>query len=595
MGKKFKKISFCAAKGFTLIEISVVVVIIAVLAALAVPAYQKSVERSKNTEAVTILNKIKSEQSKRAAFNNGQYASKFSQLSPVIQGKKSDSDEIGTTNFTYSLKGSGANAYAEAVPTSKYKYVVRTDGYESGNLCADGKDAGIVSSLYKGCEEAAVNPCVASPCGAGCPEENSCACKPNQAVCCNSNQVWDDTKQQCVPAKQACVPCESNKVLVDDKNCICDCASGLTWDADSGKCITPKQECPEGGVEVDGVCKNPCNTNAHHHCYAGGFAPNPAGTYIENGDCCIPCAAAGGTLMPDGYCCMEESCMCGAGQELINGSCVPVCSAGQIRDMMSYECKTPCSSVSCAAGEEKDPSVTYSEDGSCCVSAQCSDEYSGWKVLTETDVAGFVSEGLKPCSIGQLDPVLYTQDDPVCDLMGASEGGSCVQMWQESSSTTEGTTITGESGASGALTDKSDTCNSDIYGKYTCTSADISAKKTCLDIYLKSSKAVDKGNTGMGFYCDGWGNISHSDGRCPISGTPLSGAENFCKALRMNIGCWAADIPACKSCPTCSFSGMARYYEVSCEYMARQVQCGKTTGSSSDMQFRKVKCCPKKG
>ncbi|WP_428897348.1 prepilin-type N-terminal cleavage/methylation domain-containing protein [Parelusimicrobium proximum] len=238
------KYLFNRKKGFTLIEISVVVVIIAVLAALAVPAYQKSVEKSKNAEAVTILNKIKSEQSKRAAFNNGEYAGKFSELSPVIQGKKSDSAEIATANFTYHLKGSGANAYAEAVPTGKYEYVVRTDGYESGNLCADGKDAGIVSSLYKGCEEVAVNACVSNPCGAGCPEENSCGCKPEQAVCCNSNQVWDEDKKQCVPSKQECAPCESNKIIVDESKCICDCAAGLKWDADSGKCTVPKQECP---------------------------------------------------------------------------------------------------------------------------------------------------------------------------------------------------------------------------------------------------------------------------------------------------------------------------------------------------------------
>ena len=81
--------------GFTLIELLVVVLIIGILAAMALPQYFKAVERSRMTEAITIMDSIVKAQ-RRKFMQTNRYAWTFEGL---------DVSPKGATGDTYHTKG----------------------------------------------------------------------------------------------------------------------------------------------------------------------------------------------------------------------------------------------------------------------------------------------------------------------------------------------------------------------------------------------------------------------------------------------------------------------------------------------------------
>jgi len=120
-------------KGFTLVELAVVIVIIGVLAAFGVPKFLNSVEKSKAAEAFNYLAAIQSAQERYLA-QNGTYASAVTSLDITLPAPQYFSvgsvtptaSSAGAPDWTLTLDRNSNSSYS-------YNVVWTSNGFDTTN------------------------------------------------------------------------------------------------------------------------------------------------------------------------------------------------------------------------------------------------------------------------------------------------------------------------------------------------------------------------------------------------------------------------------------------------------------------------------
>jgi type IV pilus assembly protein PilE len=103
------------SRGFTLVELMITIVIIAILSAIAVPAYRSYVQRSKRSEATSALLRIQAAQEKFFLQNNA-YSANLAGAPPAGLGMLTVTDG-GNYNLALAVAAGGFTATATATST----------------------------------------------------------------------------------------------------------------------------------------------------------------------------------------------------------------------------------------------------------------------------------------------------------------------------------------------------------------------------------------------------------------------------------------------------------------------------------------------
>ena len=208
--------------AFTLTELLVVVIVLGVLAAVALPKFSRVLETRRTTEAEHVLAAVRTEQEKRCVLGQN-YTGDFSNIPSVAYAKTADG-RAQSGSYTYTLTETGVSANREGKD-----YLLKIPSYKNGEICCEGDGCEDLNKSYPSCDEitVSVDECAATDVVADDPkptdecdlDPSSCECNPNQEACCAAGETWDGSA--CV-AEESCQESYGAASLSTDTTDTCD-------------------------------------------------------------------------------------------------------------------------------------------------------------------------------------------------------------------------------------------------------------------------------------------------------------------------------------------------------------------------------------
>ena len=135
-------------KGFTLIELMIVVAIIGILAAVAIPAYQDYIGRAQVSEAVTLLGGAKTPLSEYFA-DKGTFPTNLTDIVTTVSGKYTSAMALTGDMTNVTLTATMATAGVNSALTSKTIRLVSSNGGAAWLCTAGNADAKYLPSACK--------------------------------------------------------------------------------------------------------------------------------------------------------------------------------------------------------------------------------------------------------------------------------------------------------------------------------------------------------------------------------------------------------------------------------------------------------------